>query len=46
MNSSSDEEVVVKATRGWSAINLGKRWKHRELLYHLAWRDTKLRYKL
>ena len=36
---------VIEAGRGslWDA--LGELWQHRELLYFLAWRDVKLRYK-
>lgn len=29
----------------WSALRLGDLWKYRELLYILAWRDVKVRYK-
>src|SRR5690349_1957291 len=31
--------------RGPSSLNLGELWAHRELLYFLAWRDIKVRYK-
>ena len=36
---------VIEAGRGslWDAV--GELWTHRELLYFLAWRDVKLRYK-
>lgn len=44
MNSSS-EEIVIRPSVGWHAINLAELWRHRELLYFLAWRDIKLRYK-
>ncbi len=37
--------VVIRPSRGWAAVNLGELWRHRELLYFLAWRDVKVRYK-
>ncbi len=36
---------MVRATSGWSAINLIELWKYRDLLLILAGRDIKLRYK-
>ncbi len=36
---------VVQPTRGWSAINLRELWQYRDLLWILASRDVKLRYK-
>lgn len=30
--------------RGWTALQLGELWSHRDLLYFLAWRDVKVRY--
>jgi lipopolysaccharide transport system permease protein len=35
----------VQPTRGWSAINVAELWHYRELIYFLAWRDVKVRYK-
>jgi homopolymeric O-antigen transport system permease protein len=35
----------LQATRGWSDLNLGELWRYRELIYFLAWRDVKVRYK-
>jgi lipopolysaccharide transport system permease protein len=35
----------LQATRGWSALNLAELWQYRELIYFLAWRDVKVRYK-
>ena len=29
----------------WPALNLGELWRYRDLLYILAWRDVKVRYK-
>ncbi|HSH77087.1 MAG TPA: ABC transporter permease [Herpetosiphonaceae bacterium] len=39
------QEIVFGPTRGWSIPNLGEVWEHRELLFFLAWRDIKVRYK-
>src|SRR5579863_9020484 len=30
---------------GWQALELGELWRYRELLFFLAWRDVKVRYK-
>lgn len=35
----------IKPTRGWVALRLDQVWEYRELLYFLAWRDLKVRYK-
>ncbi len=37
--------IRIQPTRGWAAINLGDLWRYRELLFMLAQRDIKLRYK-
>ncbi len=37
--------VRLQPTRGWSALNLAELWQYRELIYFLAWRDVKVRYK-
>jgi lipopolysaccharide transport system permease protein len=37
--------VVIKRSKAWVAVNLRDVWQHRELLYFLAWRDVKVRYK-
>jgi lipopolysaccharide transport system permease protein len=37
--------VVIRPTRGLSALDLRAVWHYRELLYFLAWRDVKVRYK-
>jgi lipopolysaccharide transport system permease protein len=37
--------VVIQPSKAWSALNLGEIWAYRELLYFLAWRDVKVRYK-
>ncbi|MBM4042921.1 MAG: ABC transporter permease [Planctomycetes bacterium] len=38
-------EVVIEPTRGWLPINFREIWRYRELLYFLAWRDVRVRYK-
>ena len=38
-------ELVIAPRRGWLAINFREIWRYRELLYFLAWRDVKVRYK-
>src|SRR5438552_5437448 len=35
----------IRPGRGWRAVNLAEIWRYRELLYFLALRDIKLRYK-
>jgi lipopolysaccharide transport system permease protein len=35
----------IEPSRGWVAIRLRELWEYRELLYFLAWRDIKVRYK-
>jgi lipopolysaccharide transport system permease protein len=35
----------IAPTRGLSAVNLREIWDYRDLLYFLAWRDVKVRYK-
>jgi hypothetical protein len=37
--------TVITPSHGWVALRLGKVWEYRELLYFLAWRDIKIRYK-
>jgi lipopolysaccharide transport system permease protein len=37
--------LVIRPTRGWRSVDLRELWAHRELLYFLAWRDIKVRYK-
>lgn len=35
----------IQARSGWRALNLAEIWRYRELLWFLAWRDIKIRYK-
>ena len=37
--------VVIEPGRGWASLSLAEIWEYRELLYFLAWRDVKVRYK-
>jgi lipopolysaccharide transport system permease protein len=39
------QELVIRARRGWIAIDWRELYHHRELLYFLVWRDVKVRYK-
>jgi len=42
---SSEAHIVIEPPRGWAALDLKELWHYRELLFFLAWRDIKLRYK-
>lgn len=44
-SAASVPHLVIEAGRGSLWISLRELWAHRELLYFLAWRDVKLRYK-
>ena len=37
--------ILIEAPRRWEALDLRELWRYRELLYFLAWRDVKVRYK-
>jgi lipopolysaccharide transport system permease protein len=37
--------IVIRSDLGWVPVNLRAIWEYRELLYFLAWRDIKVRYK-
>jgi lipopolysaccharide transport system permease protein len=38
-------ELFIRPRKGWIAVDWTELWSHRELLYFLAWRDVKVRYK-
>jgi lipopolysaccharide transport system permease protein len=38
-------KIVIEPPRGWQVIDVREIWRYRELLYYLAWRDVKVRYK-
>jgi lipopolysaccharide transport system permease protein len=37
--------TIIRPTSGWRALDLAELWRYRELIYFLAWRDVKVRYK-
>ena len=37
--------TYIRAVEGWASLNLRELWSSRELVYFLAWRDIKVRYK-
>lgn len=37
--------TIIRPSRGWLSLKLRDLWEYRELLYFLAWRDVKVRYK-
>ena len=37
--------IRIEPSRGWIPLNLRDLWEYRELLYFLAWRDIKVRYR-
>jgi lipopolysaccharide transport system permease protein len=39
------EHIRIQASRSWTLPSLREVWKYRELIYFLAWRDIKVRYK-
>ncbi len=41
----STPKVIIQPSRGWSPLFLRSIWEYRDLLYFLAWRDIKVRYK-
>jgi len=43
--SAGSDITVIEPRKGWMPVNLGELWKFRELLYFLAWRDVKVKYK-
>jgi lipopolysaccharide transport system permease protein len=43
--SSSQPGVVIRPSRGWILLGLRELWAFRELLFLIAWRDVKVRYK-
>ena len=37
--------IRIEAARAWPSLKLGELWAYREVIYFLAWRDIKVRYK-
>ncbi len=45
LNSTNETDLIIlRPSRGWSALELGDIWKYRELLVFLTWRELKVRY--
>ena len=38
-------KTIIEPPSGWRSVDLPELWHYRELLYFLAWRDVKVRYK-
>jgi lipopolysaccharide transport system permease protein len=39
------DPVIIRPSRGWSWPRFRELWRSRELLFFMAWRDVKIRYK-
>jgi len=37
--------IVIEPRRSWASLDFNELWEYRDLLYILAWRDVKVRYK-
>src|SRR5438874_8998924 len=37
--------TIIRPAHGWQPVNFREIWRFRELMYFLAWRDLKARYK-
>lgn len=40
-----DDITVIRRRKGWTTLGLDDLWRYRELLFFIAWRDIKVRYK-
>jgi len=40
-----ENEIIIKAQKGWLRIDFKELWYYRELAYFFVWRDLKIRYK-
>ncbi|MEM7220392.1 MAG: ABC transporter permease [Pseudomonadota bacterium] len=40
-----EQIIEIKPTSGWSVLSLSELWAYREVVFYLAWRDVKVRYK-
>jgi len=45
MSEAPRHRVVIEPPSGWASLQLREIWEFRELLFFLAWRDIKVRYK-
>lgn len=41
----NSQTTIIDSAERWRLINFPELWRHRELLFFLAWRDVKVRYK-
>ena len=39
------DHIIIVPARGWQLLDLKELWRYREMLFFLAWRDIKVRYK-
>lgn len=37
--------LVIRPSKGWTALDLAELWQYRELMFFLSWRDIQVRYK-
>ena len=44
-NARQPQTIHIQPTQGWSVLGLGELWRYREVVFYLAWRDVKVRYK-
>ena len=42
---SSESTIVIQSTKGLAQLGLGELWAYREVIFFLAWRTIKVRYK-
>lgn len=40
-----ENTIIIEPKKGWLPVNFKEIWQFRELLYFLAWRDVKVKYK-
>jgi lipopolysaccharide transport system permease protein len=40
-----ESALVIRPSKGWTALDLAGLWRYRELIFFLSWRDIKVRYK-
>ena len=45
MESVPTPTLIIRRSKGWSALNLLDLWNYRELIFFLIWRDIAVRYK-
>jgi lipopolysaccharide transport system permease protein len=43
--SAGPTEILIRSTGGWQFVDVQELWRCRELIFFLAWRDVKVRYK-